>query len=147
MPQDACLAGRVGQFTKASQPTTTSALSPYVSGLSASGELIAAKSATPTFYRAALVGWEPAPGAIGYEVQWSKTKSPWKSASAAPVYTAATSLLLDSLTPGTWYYRARGIDPYVRGPVKQMSWSAPVAIKIARPKFLVETGVVVRPVK
>jgi hypothetical protein len=31
--------------------------------------------------------------------------------------------------------------------VKQMSWSAPVAIKIARPKFLVETGVTVRPVK
>jgi hypothetical protein len=147
VPQDACLAGRIGQFTKASQPTTTSALSPYASGLSASGELIAAKSATPTFYRAALIGWEPAPGAIGYEVQWSKTKNPWKRASAAPVYTAATSLLLDTLTPGTWYYRVRGIDPYVRGPVKQMSWSAPVAIKIARPKFLVETGVTVRPVK
>jgi hypothetical protein len=147
VPQDACLAGRIGQFTKASQPTTTSGLSPYASGLSASGELIAAKSATPTFYRAALIGWEPAPGAIGYEVQWSKTKSPWKRASPAPVYTAATSLLLDTLTPGTWYYRARGIDPYVRGPVKQMSWSAPVAIKIARPKFLVETGVTVRPVK
>jgi hypothetical protein len=147
VPQDACLAGRIGQFGKASQPITTSGLSPYASGLSASGELIAAKSAKPTFYRAALIGWEPAPGAIGYEVQWSKTKSPWKSASAAPVYTAATSLLLDSLTPGTWYYRVRGIDPYVRGPVKQMSWSAPVAIKIARPKFFVETGVTVRPVK
>jgi hypothetical protein len=147
VPQDACRAGRVGQFGKASQPTTTSGRSPYASGLSASGELIAAKSPTPTFYRAALIGWEPAPGAIGYEVQWSKTKSPWKRASTGPVYTAATSLLLDSLTPGTWYYRVRGIDPYVRGPFKQMSWSAPVAIKIARPKFLVETGVTVRPVK
>jgi hypothetical protein len=147
VPQDACLAGRVGQFGKASQPTTTSALSPYASGLSASGELIAAKSAMPTFYRAALIGWEPAPGAIGYEVQWSKTKSPWKMASKVPVYTAATSLLLDSLTPGTWYYRVRGIDPYVRGPFKQMSWSAPVAIKIAKPKFLVESGVTVRPIK
>jgi hypothetical protein len=147
VPQDACLAGRIGQFGKASQPTTTSARSPYASGLSASGELVAATSARPTFYRAALVGWEPAPGAIGYEVQWSKTRRPWKTASGEPVYTAATSLLLDSLTPGTWYYRVRGIDPYVRGPVKQMSWSAPVAIKIAKPTFIVESAVTVRPVK
>ncbi|MBA2559718.1 MAG: hypothetical protein H0V07_07475 [Propionibacteriales bacterium] len=147
VPQDACRAGRVGQFGKASQPTTTSARSPYASGLSASGELIAAKSAKPTFYRAALIGWEPAPGAIAYEVQWSKTKSPWQPASTMSEYTAATSLLLDSLTPGAWYYRVRGIDPYVRGPFKQMSWSAAVAIKIARPKFLVESGVTVRPVK
>jgi hypothetical protein len=66
VPQDACRAGRVGQFGKASQPTTTSGRSPYASGLSASGELIAAKSAKPTFYRAALIGWETAPGAIGY---------------------------------------------------------------------------------
>ena len=146
LPQDACEAGRVGEFAKTSKPVVTSATSPYVSGLSAYGELVAARSSKPSFYRAALIGWQPAPGAIGYEVQWSKTRSPWKLASD-PVYTAATSLLLDSLTPGTWYYRVRGIDPYVPGPVKQMSWSAPVAIKIAKPTFVVESSVTVRPVK
>ena len=30
-------------------------------------------------------------------------------------------VLLEALTPGTWYYRVRGIDPYVPGPVKQMT--------------------------
>jgi hypothetical protein len=146
LPQDACEAGRVGEFAKTSTPVVTSATSPYVSGPSAYGRLVAARSSKPSFYRAALIGWVPAPGATGYEVQWSKTKSPWKAASA-PVYTAATSLLLDALTPGTWYYRVRGIDPYVPGPVKQMTWSAPVQIKIAKPKFIIQTDVTVRPVK
>jgi hypothetical protein len=62
------------------------------------------------------------------------------------VYTAATSLLADALTPGNWYYRVRGIDPYVPGPVKQMSWSTPVAITITKPRYLIERGVAVRPV-
>ncbi len=101
----------------------------------------------PSFYRAALVAWEPAPGATGYEVQWSKTRYPWKAASTTPFYTAATSVLLEGLTPGTWYYRVRGIDPYVPGPVKQMTWSSPVQIKLVKPKFLVQNGVTTRPVK
>ena len=149
VPQDACAAGRVGEFGKTSQPATTSQTSrPYVSGLSPNGELVAAQSATPSFYRAALVAWAPALGAIGYEVQWSKTKYPWKTASTTPYYTAATSLLLEGLATGTWYYRVRGIDPYIPGPVKQMTWSSPVRIRLIKPTFTVQDGsVTTRPVK
>ncbi|HEY7604280.1 MAG TPA: hypothetical protein VH760_08450 [Gaiellaceae bacterium] len=139
VPQDACAAGRVAEFGKASQPATTSQTRPYASGLSPNGELVAAQSSAPAFFRAALVAWAPALGATGYEVQWSKTKYPWKAA-AAPVYTAATSVLLEGLTPGTWYYRVRGIDPYVPGPVKQMTWSSPVRIKLVKPSFTIQDG-------
>ncbi len=145
VPQDACAAGRVFEFSKVSPPVTTSSTMPYLSGLSPSGELVAAGSTVPSFYRAVLVAWEPAAGATGYEVQWSKTKYPWRP--KTPVYTAATSLLLDTLTPGTWYYRVRGIDPYVPGPLKQMTWSKTVRIKLAKPQFLVQTGVTTRHVK
>jgi hypothetical protein len=147
IPQDACAAGRAAQFGKSSQPATTSTTTPYASGLSPSGELVAARTRAPSFYRAALVAWVPALGATGYEVQWSRTKYPWKSASATPFYTAATSALLEGLAPGTWYYRVRGIDPYVLGPIKQMTWSAPVQFKLVKPTFIVQTGVTTRPVK
>ena len=147
IPQDACAAGREIEFGKSSQPVTTSLSAPYVSGLNQSGQFVTARTATPSFYRAALVAWEPALGAIGYEVQWSKTRYPWKPASPAPVYTAATSMLLEGLSPGLWYYRVRGIDPYLLGPIKQMSWSTPVRIRIATPRFLVQNGVTTRPVK
>jgi hypothetical protein len=56
-------------------------------------------------------------------------------------------MLLEGLAPGTWYYRVRGIDPYVPGPVKQMSWSTPVALKLAKPTFLVQSGVTTKPVR
>jgi hypothetical protein len=147
VPQDACAAGRVVQFGKASQPATTSTTKPYVSGLSPSGELVAAQSKVPSFYRAALVAWAPAYGAIGYEVQWSRTRYPWKTEAKTPFYTSATSMLLEGLAPGTWYYRVRGIDPYVPGPVKQMTWSTPVQIKLVKPKFLVQSGVTTKPAR
>jgi hypothetical protein len=146
VPQDACAAGRVNAFGKASQPAMTSASEPYASGLTPTGELAAARTATPSFYGAALIAWQPALGAAGYEVQWTKTRYPWKTASTTPVYTAATSMLLEGLTPGTWYYRVRGIDPYVVGPLKQMTWSQPVGIKLAKPRFIDQSGVTIRPV-
>jgi hypothetical protein len=146
LPQDMCESGRVAELAKTSKPVVTSTTSPFVSGLSNHGRLVAAVSPRPSLYRAALISWLPAPGALGYEVQWSKTASPWKPA-FAPVYTAATSLLADTLTPGKWYYRVRGIDPYVPGPVKQMSWSSIVGITITKPHFLVESGVTIRPAK
>jgi hypothetical protein len=144
-PQDACAAGDVMEFVRTSQPTTTSLTSPFASGLSRFGELVAARTMTPSFYRAALIAWQPAKGATGYEVQWSRTRTPWRA--KAVVFTASTSTLLDQLTPGTWFYRVRGIDPYVAGPVKQMTWSTPVKITIAKPKFLVQSGVTTRRVK
>lgn len=148
VPQDACANGRVAAFGKASQPTTVSSSVPYISGLSPTGELVTARTAKPAFYRGALIAWQPALGATGYEVQWSRTLYPWKSASATPLYTASTSVLLQGLVPGTWYYRVRGIDPYVPGPVKQMAWSDPVQFKLAKPTFSVQDGsVTVRPVK
>jgi hypothetical protein len=140
VPQDACAAGRVSAFGKASQPATTSLTRPYASGLSPIGELVAAQGAVPSFYGAALVAWLPALGASSYEVQWSKTKYPWTPASTTPLVTAGTSALLEGLSPGTWYYRVRGIDPYIPGPVKQMTWSTPVRIKLARPKFTIQDG-------
>ena len=148
VPQDACADGRVLSFGKVSQPVTTSEKKPYVSGLAPTGELVAAQTARPSFYRAALIAWEPALGAIGYEVQWSKTRYPWRPASTAPYYTAATSMLLEGLTTGVWHYRVRGIDPYVAGPIKQMTWSTPQRITLARPRFSVQDGsVITRPVK
>jgi hypothetical protein len=147
VPQDACAAGRRLSFGKTSQPVTTAEARPYLSGLSPSGYLVAARTVSPSFYRAALIAWEPAPGATGYEVQWSKTRYPWKAA-AAPYYTAATSMLLEGLPTGVWYYRLRGIDPYLAGPIKQMTWSTPQRLTLIRPRFAIDDGsVVTRPVK
>ena len=42
VPQDACAAGRVTEFGKASQPATASQMRPYASGLSPIGQLVAA---------------------------------------------------------------------------------------------------------
>ena len=147
LPQDACAAGRVAELARTSKPVVGSEAAGRSSRGSRPGTLAAATSAKPSLYRAALISWPPAPGASGYEVQWSKKSSPWKTA-LTPAYTAATSLLVDTLTPGAWYYRVRGIDPYVPGPVKQMSWSTPVGITITKPHFAVAGGgVTVRPAK
>jgi hypothetical protein len=145
VPQDECASGHTIPFGKMSQPATTSPTRPYVSGLSPFGELIAAQTARPSFYRAALATWQPAAGAIQYEVQWSRSRYPWKT--AANTLTYSTSTVLSGLAPGTWYYRVRGIDPYVPGQLKQMTWSAPVQIRLVKPKFLVENGVTTKHVK
>jgi hypothetical protein len=147
-PQDACEAGRVMRFAKTTAPVVTSAERPYVSGLSPRGDLVAARTSLPSFYRAPLVAWEPVPGATAYEVQWSKTRSPWRPASKTPLYTAGTSALLEDLLPGTWYYRVRGLDPYIPGPVKQMTWSPPQPVNLTKPRFTIQPGSVSqRPVK
>jgi hypothetical protein len=142
-PQDACEADRVMQFAKTTAPVVTSATRPYVSGLSPRGDLVAAQTMQPSFYRAPLVAWQPVPGATAYEVQWSKTRAPWRPASKTPLYTAGTSALLEDLAPGTWYFRVRGIDPYIPGPIKQMTWSTPQPLTLTKPRFLIEPGSVV----
>jgi hypothetical protein len=136
------------QFAKATAPVVTSATRAYVSGLSPRGDLVAARTMHPSFYRAPVVAWEPVPGATAYEVQWSKTRAPWRPASKTPLYTAGTSALLEDLVPGKWYYRVRGIDPYIPGPIKQMTWSPPQPLRLTKPRFLIEPGsVITRPVK
>jgi hypothetical protein len=148
VPQDACAAGRMLSFGKTSQPVTTSETRPFSSGLSPTGDLVAAQSLKPSFYRAALIAWEPALGATSYEVQLSKTLYPWKPATATPASTPATSMLLEGLTSGVWYYRVRGIDPYLAGPIKQMTWSTPQRLTLAKPRFSIQDGSVkTRPVK
>ncbi len=70
-------------------------------------------------------------GATAYQVQWSRSKYPWRATGMVKTY--ATSALLD-LGPGTWYYRVRGLNQtQIRR--AEMAWSAPVRVKVARPTF------------
>src|SRR5262249_11568599 len=131
--QDACHAGQIGSFGKTSTPTVASSNAPFATGLSTSGRLVAATHRRPVFYGAPLVSWQPAPTAIGYEVQWSHTTYPWKAAGSD--WTFSTSALLSKLKPGNWYYRVRGFDPFIPGPATQLTWSAPTAIRVAAPVF------------
>jgi len=133
-PQDACAAGRVLAFGKTSEPAVSRSGSPFVSGLSPRGRLTAAASATPSFYGAPLVAWEPALGADQYQVQWSKTKYPWRKEGEKLTY--ATSALLP-VTPGIWWYRIRGINFSLPGTARAMTWSDPVGLRVATPTFTV----------
>jgi hypothetical protein len=143
LPQDACAAGRVSTFGKVSEPVLAGSTSPYASGLSPTGRLIAAVSGRPTFYGTPLVAWQPTVGADEYQVQWSKTKYPWNPVGQR--FTYATSAVLDQvvsgkrlgLVPGAWYYRVRGLDFLLPGTARAMSWSDPVGFVVARPTFKV----------
>ena len=64
----------------------------------------------------------------------SKTGYPWKTVSTA--LTFGTSLTLP-LTPGTWFYRVRGIDFLMTGTKPQLSWSDPVRVAVTKPRFRV----------
>ena len=120
-------------FSKTSTPTIASGSAPFATGLSTNGRLVAGRHNRPVFYGAPLVSWMPAPAAIGYELQWSKTIYPWKT--AGKTMTFSTSALLTKLRPGAWYYRVRGFDPLIPGVATQMTWSSPTAIKVAAPVF------------
>ena len=89
---------------------------------------------TPSFYGTPLVAWESILGAQEYEVQWSKSANPWRPVGS--LKTPATSSLLP-LEPGTWYYRVRGYN-YSLLKRPQMAWSAPTALKLAKPIFVVK---------
>ena len=78
LPQDACQSGRLMRFGKTSPPVVTSAKRPFVSGLSPNGRLVSANRSTPAFYGTPLVAWQPALGAQDYEVQWSRSVTPFK---------------------------------------------------------------------
>ncbi|HEY1366547.1 MAG TPA: hypothetical protein VGF23_05515, partial [Gaiellaceae bacterium] len=141
LPQDACAAGRVMRFGKDSQPALAADGAPYASGLSVGGRLIAAKKGSNTYYGTPLVAWEPALGATVYEVQWSKTRYPFTpgadpASKASGILTSSTSAILP-LTPGTWWYRVRGFDYSLPTGSQGMSWSEPLKLVIARPKFAI----------
>jgi hypothetical protein len=133
LPQDVCAAGRVLRFGKMSEPALTIEGAPFASGLSTKGRLIPATRTHALFYGSPIVAWNPALGAHGYEVQWSKKAYPFNAA-GEPIYTYSTSAVLP-LTPGTWYYRVRGINLVMAPGAQQMAWSDPVKLVVAKPVF------------
>jgi hypothetical protein len=134
LTQEACASGRVLAFGKSSEPVVTGEKAPFASGLSPDGKLVAAASSQPRFYGQPLVAWQPALAADQYEVQWSRIRYPWKTAGSQQTW--GTSLTLP-LTPGTWYYRVRGLDSLMIGSKPQMSWSDPVRLVVTKPRFRV----------
>ena len=107
-PQDACAAGRVESFGKESDPVMTGENgTPFVSGLTPNGRLLASAGSSPKVFSTPLVAWQPATAATAYEVQWSRTRYPWRAQGSKLTY--STSAVLD-LSPGTWYYRVRGLN-------------------------------------
>jgi hypothetical protein len=143
LPQDVCAApfNRVARFGKDSEPSLTAAGELFASGLSPSGRLTAGRS-TQAFYGYPLVAWTPALGASAYEVQWSKTRYPFKpqpnpqNQGALGTMTIGTAVVLP-LPAGTWYYRVRGFNINLPTGAQQMSWSDPAKIVVAKPKFRV----------
>jgi len=136
VPQDACQAGRVATFGKESLPAITTSGSPYVAGLSPNGRFLAQAGRRPVVYSAPLVAWRPVVGATQYEVQWSRIEYPWRKRGSTKTY--ATSAVL-KMRPGRWYYRVRGLNAAQVG-TPAMTWSKPVAVKVARPTFKISRG-------
>jgi hypothetical protein len=146
LPQDVCAApyNRVARFGKNSEPSLTAAGELFASGLSPTGRLTAGRT-SQAFYGYPLVAWTPALGASIYEVQWSKTRYPFKpepnpqNQNALGTLTLGTSAVLP-LKAGTWYYRVRGFNYTLPTGAQQMSWSDPAKIVVAKPKFRVVGG-------
>jgi hypothetical protein len=132
VPQDACASGRVMAFGKASTPVVAGQGTPYASGLSTTGRLIAAAGAAP-FYGHPLVAWLPVAGADTYQVEWSRTQYPWRSVGRIDVDGGTAATL--PLAPGGWWYRIRGVDAALPTGHQKMTWSQPLQIKVAKPKF------------
>jgi hypothetical protein len=128
-PQDACSRGRVMSFGKISAPVVAQAAAPYATGMSPDGRMVAAASVTPRFHDSPLVAWEPVPGAQSYEVQWSQRSYPWVAKGTQ--LTVGTAFTLPLRTPGTWYYRVRGINPSLPAGAQKMTWSKPAAVRIS----------------
>jgi hypothetical protein len=121
-----------------SEPSLTSAQSPFATGLSSTGRLTSAAH-TSKFYGSPLIAWTPAFNADIYEVQYSKTVYPFKPeidprSKVKGFLTFSTSDVLP-LAAGTWWYRVRGIDYNLPTGVQQMSWSDPEKLVVAPPTF------------
>jgi hypothetical protein len=141
LAQDACAAGRVQRFGKASEPSLTSSNEVFATGMSVDGRLTSARHTT-AFYGQPLVSWTPALGANAYEVQWSKRKYPFKAepfGAGNGYVTTGTSLVLP-VAPGTWYYRVRGFDYSLPTGSQQMSWSGAAKLVVAKPRFKIVGG-------
>lgn len=144
LPQEVCAEGRVLRFGKSSEPALVSAGTPFASGLSPRGRLTTATGPTTAFYGSPLVAWTPALGANAYHVQWSKTRSPFKPVNAnwqdkgeAPGFLTFASSAVLPLSPGTWWYRVRGISYNLPTNAQFMGWSDPARIVVSKPTFAV----------
>ncbi|MBM2822478.1 MAG: hypothetical protein HW413_1224 [Thermoleophilia bacterium] len=135
-PQDACESGRMASFGKESKPAITTAGSPYVSGLSPKGRLLAQAGKQPVVYSTPLVAWRPVIGATAYEIQWSRTKYPWRARGSSLTYSTSSVLKLGA---GLWHYRVRGLNAAQVG-TPAMTWSAPVSVRVVRPTFQIAGG-------
>jgi hypothetical protein len=147
LAQDVCRQDRRLRFGKSSEPTLVTAGAPFASGLSPTGRLTAASAGSPLFYGSPLVAWTPALGADSYHVQWSKSRYPFKpqavthqgGGATEGILTLGTSAVLP-LTPGTWWYRVRGVSWNLPSSAQFMGWSEPARIVVTRPKFRVSGG-------
>jgi hypothetical protein len=129
-PRAACAANRA-TFTEAvGVPVPTRARVPFATGLSPSGRLASATSASGRFYGPPVVAWAAVPGAAQYQVEWSRSTVPWQRVGVITTYANSVTL---PLGPGMWWYRVRVLDGSGATPV----WSAPVELQITTPTFSV----------
>ena len=135
-PEDMCAEGKVISFGKTSEVVTASDNGiPFASGLSPSGKVVSATKDVPSFFQRVVVAWKPVATARKYEIQFSKKKRAWKTLKRK--FTAGTQLQV-RLSPGTWFYRIRGLDTSLPGS-PGLSWSEPVELKMVPPTFSVVT--------
>jgi hypothetical protein len=133
--EDNCQAGERMAFGKTSSVVVERASGvPYVSGMTSAGTVRPASASKPSFFGRVVVAWEPAPGATKYEIQWSKTKNPFKRAGRTITPSTAAEL---NLEPGVWFYRVRGIDKSIPSLSQGMTWSDPQYLRIRPRTFVV----------
>lgn len=136
LAQDMCAAGQVWPFGIQSVALTTSAQMPYVSGLN-SGRVVSAARKAPKFSELPLITWKPAIGAQSYEIELSKKSYPWKAERTQKSVVTSAVLNLTRKDIGTWYYRVRGVNPYLAAGAQKMTWSPIVKIRITGDEFTV----------
>jgi hypothetical protein len=132
-PQDQCQSGNVVPFGKQSAPVVAGVKAPFASGLSPKGTLVAGGKQA-LFYGSPIVAWQPVLGAEDYEIEWSRTRYPWRTAGKAKTFGTASAL---PLKPGTWWYRIRGMNRNLPGTAAAMGWSTPLKLVVAAPRFSV----------
>ena len=137
VPQDLCEAGQGMSFGKVSEPVVTSSGTPWVSGISPDGRIVASASKDPAVHDSPLIAWQPAVGATTYEVQLSKKSYPWRMTWSTVTAGTSVVLPLSKKQVGAWYYRVRGINPALPDGAQAMSWSTPVRVRVTGDSFVV----------
>jgi hypothetical protein len=136
LPQDICAAGQVWPFGIQSVPLTTSSQTPYISGLLA-GRVTSAARKSPRFSELPLITWQPAIGAQSYEIELSRKSYPWKAVRKQTSIVTSAVLNLTRSDVGTWFYRVRGVNPYLVAGAQKMTWSPSVKVRITGDEFTV----------